>query len=804
MDVAVHQLGFELQHELLDHLHDDFLAQGGEVDHCIQTVAEFGRESPLDRGGIFPGAAFAAKADGRLRLLPRARVRGHDQDHVAEVHRPAIVVGQLAVVHHLQQDVVDIRVRLFHFVQKKDAMRVLVHAIGQHAALVKPDIARRRADQTGNRVLFHVFRHVEADQFHAKRRGKLLCHLGLADARRPGEEVVADGLFRFAQAGTRQLDGRAERGDRLVLTEDHALEGLFQIAQGFRVVLRDGLRGNSGDLGDHSLDLFHAQRFPALGVGQQMLCGPGFVDHVDRRVRQLAVVDVARGQLHRRLDRVVGVFQVVVFLEMRFQTHQDLDRIRDRRLVHVDLLEAPGKRPVLFEVLTEFLVGGRAHAAQLAALQRGFQQVGRIHRAATGRASADHGVNLVDEEDRVGVVFKFLDDLLQPFLEVAAVAGASQKRAHVEAEDRGLGQNLGCLAVDNLAGEAFGNRGLAHAGVAHQKGVVLAAAAEDLDRTLHLGLTPNQRVDVALAGLHVQVDAVFGKRRFLGFASLGLGRFMRFVRALNGTGFAIGRVLRHAMRDEVDRVVARHVLFLQEVGSVGFPFGEDRDQDVRAGHFGAAGGLDVNRRALDHALESGGGDGFAAFDIGHQRRQVVVDEVGQGLAKVFQIDGAGLHHAGCVGFFDQGQQKMLQRGEFMTARVGQGQSAVDCLFKRGRKRWHFSAPVLQVSRAPGPDTDRGLISLKFGFLHRTSSAIFQILGFPPDHHADCDKRGSELVFSGPDFGKHGDIIGIWQADCCLQGGQVGPQIGVRRQLGRKRRRHGGTALGAERCDLGSA
>ena len=38
-------------------------------------------------------------------------------------------------------------------------------------------------------------------------------------------------------------------------------------------------------------------------------------------------------------------------------------------------------------MLPKFFVGGRAHAAQLATLQRGFQQVGGIHRPPGGRAA---------------------------------------------------------------------------------------------------------------------------------------------------------------------------------------------------------------------------------------------------------------------------------------------------------------------------------------------------------------------------------------------------------------------------------
>ena len=74
------------------------------------------------------------------------------------------MIGQLAVIHHLQQDVVDIRMRLLDLVEQQHAMRVLVDAIGQQAALIEPDIARGRADQPRDGMLFHVFRHVEAQK----------------------------------------------------------------------------------------------------------------------------------------------------------------------------------------------------------------------------------------------------------------------------------------------------------------------------------------------------------------------------------------------------------------------------------------------------------------------------------------------------------------------------------------------------------------------------------------------------------------------------------------------------------------
>ena len=94
-----------------------------------------------------PSRHVAAEADGLLGHVGGAGIGGHDQDDVAEIDRLAVVVGQLAVVHHLQQDVEQVGMRLLDLIEQQHAMRVLVDRVGQQAALVEADIARRRADQ---------------------------------------------------------------------------------------------------------------------------------------------------------------------------------------------------------------------------------------------------------------------------------------------------------------------------------------------------------------------------------------------------------------------------------------------------------------------------------------------------------------------------------------------------------------------------------------------------------------------------------------------------------------------------------
>ena len=232
---------------------------------------------------------------------------------------------------------------------------------------------------------------------------------------------------------------------------------------------------------------------------------------------------------------------------------------------------------------------------------------------AGGGAGADQRVDLVDEKDRVRVVDQLLEHRLQALLEVAAILGAGEQRAHVERVHLALGEDLGHLALDDAPRQPFGDRGLADARLADQQRVVLAPAAQRLDHALELPVAADQRVDLADERLGVEVQRV------------GLERAARLLAVLPGF-LALGRLrlcglraLGDAVRDVVDDVEPGHALLVQEVDGVRVLLAEDRDQDVGAGHLLLAGGLDVQDGALDHALEAERGLGVDLLGAGDGR-----------------------------------------------------------------------------------------------------------------------------------------------------------------------------------------
>ena len=331
--------------------------------------------------------------------------------------------------------------------------------------------------------------------------------------------------------------------------------------------------------------------------------------------------------------------------------------------------------------------------------ERRLEQVRGVHGAAGRGAGADHGVDLVDEQDRAGIGLKLLDDLLEPLLEIAAIARAGKQRAHVEREHGRIAQHVRHFAMDDAPRQPFGDRGLADAGFADEQRIVLLPPAQHLDGAADLGIAADQRIDLALARLLVEVDAIGVERVALFLrlvAVLGVGVF---VGAAHRARFRHARPLGDAVADIVDRVVARHVLLLQEIGGVALALGEDRDQHVGAGHLLAARRLDVDHRALDDALEAGGGLGILGA-VGDQIVEFRFEIGDETAAQLVQIDIARPHDRRRVLILDQREQQVLERGVFVMALVGERQSPVERLFKAAREGGHFNVSSFVLAVPP--------------------------------------------------------------------------------------------------------
>ena len=123
-------------------------------------------------------------------------------------------------------------------------------------------------------------------------------------------------------------------------------------------------------------------------------------------------------------------------------------------------------------------------------------------------------MQLVDEGDDLTLGVADLGEHgLEPLLELPAVLRAGDHRAQVERDQPAALQRVRYVTGDQPLGEAFDDRGLAHPGFADQHRIVLGPAGQHLDDAADLGVPADDRVELALAGLLGEIDAVLIKRR---------------------------------------------------------------------------------------------------------------------------------------------------------------------------------------------------------------------------------------------------------------------------------------------------
>ncbi len=417
--------------------------------------------------------------------------------------------------------------------------------------------------------------------------------------------------------GAGAADGARQRGDRLLLGDDALVQLLLDAHELLRLFLLDGGDGHAGPAGDDLFDVllgdhagrrlvevvFFAQRAQvlallALFVGiearlLELVVGDGvlhamddeldallhvgdlvgqrglaqldararLVEQIDRLVGQEAVGDVAVGVRDRVVDRLLGIGDGVELLVAVLDAVDDLDRVLFVGRRDFDRLEAALERAVFLDRLAVFAGSGGADALDLAAGERRLEDVGGVERTFR-RSGADQGMQLIDEDDGVLVLHQLFHDGLEALFELAAILGAGDDQGKIEGEDALFGEERGHLAVGDALRQPLDDRGLAHAGLADEHGIVLGAAAQDLHHALDLVLAADQRVELRVHGRLGEVAGEFGEQRLFALPLLRL--FFR------GGGlhqlFANGGELQAAL--------------LQDLGGKTFLFAQQAEQQV--------------------------------------------------------------------------------------------------------------------------------------------------------------------------------------------------------------------------------
>ena len=251
---------------------DVLLGEGLVVDDLVQPVEELRPEGALEQlVHLVPGLLgdLPVGVDALQQILG-AQVGGEDEDGVLKVHRPALAVGDAAVVQDLEQDVEHVGMGLFHLVKEDHGVGLPADGLGELAALLIAHIAGRGPDEPGDGELLHVLRHVDAHQVLLAVKeglGQGLGQLGLAHAGGAQEEEGANGFIRVGDARPAAEDGLGHQAHRLVLAHHPLVEDVLQVKQLLTLPLHEPGDGDSGPPLDDAGDLLLGDLVPQQGTG---------------------------------------------------------------------------------------------------------------------------------------------------------------------------------------------------------------------------------------------------------------------------------------------------------------------------------------------------------------------------------------------------------------------------------------------------------------------------------------------------------------------------------------------------------
>ena len=298
LNILGSELGLEFAQTLVENHTSHCLVHIVEYHDVAKAVDELRLESLLHLlEHVATTAATAVKSHTQSGMLSTG-IACHYEHHVAEVGMAALVVGEARIVHHLQQDVVDVLVSLLYLVEQQHAVRSLAYGISEQAAILITHITRWRTNELGNGVLLGVLTHVEANQLNTKLPCQHSRHLGLAHAGWTHKEERRKRFAVINESCLRQLNGLNNLTHGLILTIDDRLDALLKSFELGIVVFFHGRSVNLHHLHEHIVDESLIHRLHFLVSGMDVTIGTGLVDEVDGLVGQEAPHNVLGASAH--------------------------------------------------------------------------------------------------------------------------------------------------------------------------------------------------------------------------------------------------------------------------------------------------------------------------------------------------------------------------------------------------------------------------------------------------------------------------------------------------------------------------
>ena len=186
----------------------------------------------------------------------------------------------------------------------------------------------------------------------------------------------------------------------------------------------------------------------------------------------------------------------MVLLILRDDTFQDRIALFFTRLIDRYRLETPLECRILFDMLPVLVEGRRTDDLELPTGQGRLQDIGRIE-GTLGTTGTDDGMQLIDKEQNLSVLYGFSDDALDTLLELTAVLRACNHAGDIERHNTLLEDGVRNIAGDDTLGQSLYHCGLADTRLTDEAWIVLRTSGQDLHDTHDFTLPADDRIELS-------------------------------------------------------------------------------------------------------------------------------------------------------------------------------------------------------------------------------------------------------------------------------------------------------------------
>ena len=142
-----------------------------------------------------------------------------------------------------------------------------------------------------------------------------------------------------SQTGTAHFDRFSQRLNGFILSEYQHFQTVAQVFQRVAIALRYALLRDPRNAGHHGLNIRHVDGFLALTDRHQTRTRARLINHVNRFIRQMTIVNVFHRQFDRCTHRFGGIADIMVRFVFWFQTVDYLYGLFYRWLSDINFLE---------------------------------------------------------------------------------------------------------------------------------------------------------------------------------------------------------------------------------------------------------------------------------------------------------------------------------------------------------------------------------------------------------------------------------------------------------------------------------